>query len=352
MRYIMFCGMQGHGPRAGIHRFLVDCGARSIEPLDVTAQAEPQFLRVAPDGRALYAVGYDYDGGEPGLYAYAVGKEGALRPLNRVSCHGNGPNFLCTDRNGNFLLSANYRSGDLVVTRIATDGSLGEKVCLMRHEGHGPNPDRQEKPHAHILLLSDDDRYAYSCDLGIDKIMVYGFDAASGQLCPAQPPFYGVPAGEGPRHIALHPGGEYAYMLTELGGKLFTYQRSPQSGGLCLLGVKPLAPAAFAGENFGSELRVHPDGRTLVHLNRGHDSVCVWSLQNPATPEPIQFVPSGGETPRAFQFTPDGNCLVVANQDGNALAGFDRLPDGTLRPWPRAAEMPRPMSVSFLPEPV
>lgn len=347
MEYIMFCGMQGHDAQsAGIHRFSVDCRARRFKFLGVTPQAEPQYIRIAPDGETLYAVRYDHDGGEPGLLAYHVEKDGSLTKISDGSCYGNGPNYLYLDNEGKYLISANYRSGNLCVSRVNADGGIGEKVSEAQHYGHGPNPDRQEKPHVHIVMLSGDDRYLYSCDLGIDKIMVYAFDAETGKVTAAQPPYMQVPDGEGPRHISIHPSGKYAYMVSELGGKLFTYARDTETGALTQLNAVPLVPG-FDGENFPSEIRVHPDGRTLYQLNRGHDSVGVWDLTDPAAPEATQYIPSGGQTPRQCQFTPDGAHLVVANQDSDCLTGFTRLPDGTLEAWEEKAAMPRPMSVMF-----
>ena len=348
MQYTLYVGMAtSNTPQGGIHRFMVDTALREMRFEGNTVQNEPQFTRLSRDRRTLYAVGHEGEG--EGLYAYHIETDHCLTRLNHVSSCGEGPAYLWWDQQGTYLLSANYHGGSLRVTEILADGSLGTMTDYVRHNGHGPNAQRQEKPHAHILLLSEEDRFAYCCDLGIDQIMIYAFDGEKGTLTPAAQPLIAVPAGEGPRHISIHPNGDYAYVLTELGNKLFTYGRDAQTGSLTQLGTpQALVPEDFTGETSGSEIRVHPNGQFLYQLNRWHDSIGVWDLVNPAAPRVVCHVPCGGATPRHFDFTPDGAHLIVANQDGCNLTGFDILPDGGLAQWPRQVVMPNPMSITFL----
>src|SRR5688572_21807155 len=53
-------------------------------------------------------------------------------------------------------------------------------------------------------------------DLGMDKVLVYRFDAAKGTLAPNDPPAAAVAPGAGPRHFAFHPQGRYAYVINEM----------------------------------------------------------------------------------------------------------------------------------------
>ena len=75
----------------------------------------------------------------------------------------------------------------------------------MQHTGHGTNPERQEKAHAHSIDLSPDNRFAIVDDLGLDELLVYKFDSAKGSLTPNDPPFAKLDPGAGPRHFALEP---------------------------------------------------------------------------------------------------------------------------------------------------
>ena len=85
------------------------------------------------------------------------------------------------DATGSHLLVANYRSGTLGVLPILPNGRLTEATHRVQHRGAGVNPDRQEGPHAHSITLDPSNRFALGCDLGIDKVMGYRFDAEDGR---------------------------------------------------------------------------------------------------------------------------------------------------------------------------
>src|SRR3954464_7871037 len=48
--------------------------------------------------------------------------------------------------------------------------------------GTGPNPDRQEGPHAHQILTDLDGNHVFGVDLGADKVNVWNLDSGAGTL--------------------------------------------------------------------------------------------------------------------------------------------------------------------------
>src|SRR5207249_8923250 len=82
--------------------------------------------------------------------------------------------------------------------------------------GSSVNKSRQEGPHAHSINVDAANRFAVAADLGLDKLLVYRFDAAKGTLTPNDPPAAQVAPGAGPRHFAFHPNGRHAYVINEL----------------------------------------------------------------------------------------------------------------------------------------
>ncbi len=71
---------------------------------------------------------------------------------------------------------------------VNTDGGLGTANNHSAY-GSGKNEQRQKGPHTHGAIISADNRWLFVTDLGIDKVMIYSFDAASGKLTPAKQPF-------------------------------------------------------------------------------------------------------------------------------------------------------------------
>ena len=51
---------------------------------------------------------------------------------------------------------------------------------MVQHTGKSVNPDRQEGSHPHCVTLDPANRFAFVCDLGLDKVLIYRFDAEKG----------------------------------------------------------------------------------------------------------------------------------------------------------------------------
>jgi 6-phosphogluconolactonase len=56
------------------------------------------------------------------------------------------------------------------------DGTVGEATDVVQHHGFIVNPNRQQAPHAHMIITDVANQYAFVPDLGLDKIMIYEFD--------------------------------------------------------------------------------------------------------------------------------------------------------------------------------
>ena len=95
---------------------------------------------------------------------------------------GAGPCHLIVDKEGEHVFSPrNYGGGSVVVLPIDEKGRLGEPTDFIQHKGKSKNPSRQEGPHAHCVALDAANRFAFVCDLGLDKVMIYKYDARGGQ---------------------------------------------------------------------------------------------------------------------------------------------------------------------------
>lgn len=76
-------------------------------------------LRLAPDGRTLYAT----ERGTDTLSVFAVDQAGALKLRANIPCGGKTPRSFTIDPNGEYLLCANQDSADISVFRLACDGT-------------------------------------------------------------------------------------------------------------------------------------------------------------------------------------------------------------------------------------
>ena len=268
-------------PRAKDLRVQLDLAAGTLSTPELAGEsANPSFLALHPTRDLLYAVNEigDYEGKASGsVSAFAIDRaSGKLTALNRQPSVGGGPAHITVDRTGANVLVANYGGGSVAVLPIAADGQLKPASAFVQHTGSGKNPDRQKSPHAHSIDVDPSDRFAYVADLGIDKVMIYRFGAKDGSLVANDPPFAPVEPGAGPRHVALHPQGRFAYVINELNSTVTAFSRSPERGSLTALqtiSTLPEGQAVAAGYST-AEIEAHPSGK-FYGSNRGHDSIVV-----------------------------------------------------------------------------
>src|SRR6266436_2738311 len=186
----------------GIYVYNFDPGTGKLTPLGVAAESEdPSFLAVNPSGKYLYAVNeMDHFGTQKSGAASAFSidqKTGKLTLLNQVATRGAGPCHISLDKSGKFALVANYDGGSVASFPVRGDGTLGEAADFVQLHGSSVNKERQEGPHAHWIGTSPDNRFALAADLGLDEVLIYKFDAASGTLTPNEPAFAKLKAGSG-----------------------------------------------------------------------------------------------------------------------------------------------------------
>jgi 6-phosphogluconolactonase len=340
----------------GIYLGRLDLASGKLAVEGLAAETlNPSFLALHPTRPLLYAVG-ELGGPsgktERGLSAFAIDvKTGKLTLINQQSSWGSGPCHLTVDRSGRCVLVANYGSGSVACLPIRDDGRLGEATSFHQHRGSSVNRERQEGPHAHSVNLSADNRFAFVADLGLDKILIYRFDAAAGRLTPNDPPFVASSPGAGPRHFAFHPNGRWAYVIEEISSTITALGYSPERGTLRPLQTVSTLPEGFSGSNTTAEVQVHPSGKFVYGSNRGHDSIAAFAVDlESGKLRPIGHASTRGKTPRNFAIDPTGTWLLAANQDTDNVAVLRIDPKtGMPRAVGQPASVPMPVCVKFAP---
>jgi 6-phosphogluconolactonase len=336
----------------GIYAHRFDPATGESSPIGLVAATDnPSFLAVDPTGRFLYAVNeLDAFRDEPtgALSAFTIDREsGKLDLLQQVSSLGRGPAHLSLDKSSRYLMVANYIGGNVAVFPIGNDGRLGPHSAFVQDVGSSVNPERQAGPHAHSIQVTNDNRFAVVADLGLDKLFVHRFDAGTGTLTPGSPEFAEVDPGAGPRHVAFAPSGKFVYVVNELASTVTVFAYDAGPGTLHGIQTIPTLPPDTSGRNTAAEIAVRADGRFLYVSNRGNDSIAVFSIE-PVNGKlkPVEWVPSGGETPRNFVIDPTGTWLFAANQDSNRINIFRIEPgNGRLTPKEGSLTVVRPVCV-------
>lgn len=343
-----YIGTYSRDKSEGIYllKLAIDGDEISSAELKLAAKTtNPSFVALHPGGKLLYCVS---ESGEAVVSALKINSDGTLTPINQQPTLG-GPCHLIVDKAGKNVLVANYGGGSVVSYHLGEDGALSEPVS---HIKHAPETDAPLGPRAHSVNLDAANRFAFVADLGLDKIFVYKFDAATGKLTPHDPPSVSVAKNAGPRHFAFHPSGKFAYVINEMDLTVTALAYDADAGKLTPIeAVSTIPDDVTDRKGFSTaEVQVHPSGKFLYGSNRVHDTIAIFAIdEKTGKIKLIANEPIRGKMPRNFGVSPDGRYLLACGQDSNTISVFRiDAASGKLTAIGEPIEAPIPVCVKFV----
>lgn len=334
----------------GIYVYKFDAATGKSEFMNSTDSASnPSFLTISNDHKFLYCVNETH-GDNPGrASAYALDvRTGKLTLLNSQVTQGDDPCYISVSKNNKWVIVGNYSSGNVSVFPVDATGKLQPVSQLIQDTGSSVH-NNQAKPHVHGAVFSKDEKYVFTPDLGIDKIMIYKFNQDQSQpLEPANPSFVSTEPGTGPRHFTFHPNNKYAYLVEELKGSVSVYRY--KKGRLTFFQRITTHADGFAGEASSADIHVSPDGKFLYASNRGEENtIAIYAIGKKGMLTSIGHQSTGGKTPRNFAIDPSGNYLLVAHQNTDNIIVFKRdLATGLLQKTGEKISVPKPVCIKFI----
>ena len=339
----------------GIGWLVLDDDTGALQHRDMTGGVDDTaWLVPDPAHGCLYAT-CEIDGADQSaVRAYRVTDNGLVllgqQPtLGNEACHAS----LTPD--GRFLLVANYNGANppgapdaaLTVFPLGADGIPGEPVASIRHQGSGPNSERQTTAHAHCVAPSPSGDIVYVADLGIDRLVAYAL-GSDGSLTPLPERDFAFAPGLGPRHLVLTADGRRLFVVSELIPTVLSIAIDPDSGALTQRDAFAIQPASSGAAVQSAGILLAPDENHLLVSLRLCDEILVLRIGPDGRLAQTDRVDSGGRTPRDLALSPSGRHLVVANQDSDRLTvfRFDHAA-GTLSPPLHHVEIGTPMSIKL-----
>lgn len=250
------------------------CGLRGI--------SNPAFLTSDSTGNRIYAIGDD-EGKSSTANALLFDKEsGLLSLLNSQSTDGELPIYITLSPKEYFVLTANYKGGSITVFSQDKKGKLQRDTKIIRFAGNGPNKKRQEQSHLHCVTFTPDGKFLLATDLGTDCIYLFPIGKrpeagkAHSLLDESRVVRIQMDSGSGPRHICFHPNGRFAYLISELSGKITVF--SYNEGKLERLQTIVCDPFVAEGN---ADIHVSSDGKFLYASKRlKEDGIIVYSIDS------------------------------------------------------------------------
>lgn len=340
-----FIGTYTKGDSKGIYSFELNTENGRLDNVKLAAELEnPTYVTVSEDKTRLYSV--VKEGAKGGAAAFSISDDGGLTELNRQLSDGASPCHISVNKDSDYAVTANYHKGTIEAYGLTGEGSLLSASSVAQHEGTGPNPDRQEKPHAHYAGFTPDGKFIAAVDLGTDEIITYELN--DGVLKKAAT--LDVKPGSGPRHLVFHPERNIAYVMTELSSEVIVLEYSPNDGSFKVMQTVPAIPQTFRENNQGSAIHISSDGRFVYAANRGHDSIAVYSVnEETGKLDLIEHTSTEGNWPRDFVLDPSERYIVASNQETGNLTLFARdAQSGRLSLLQKDVSVPYPVCVKFL----
>ncbi|MCY0386947.1 beta-propeller fold lactonase family protein [Robbsia sp. Bb-Pol-6] len=298
-----------------------------LRPLDTVAAGEVVMpLALSRDQRTVFAA---TRGRDMTLVTFAVdATNGSLtRRQTRAIAHSHA--YLATDRAGRYVFGASYGQNMLGV--------------YAPHRQAAPLQVVEGIAHAHCVVVSADDRFAYVSALGGDRILCFriGDDAA----CPLHPvDSIALAAGFGPRHLRFSPCGRYLYALSEFRGIVAVLERDPETGRLTWRSASPRPPAlahlrdGVARPNFdapvqpdprllatsvwAADLQVHPGGQFLYASERTASLLLIYRVRAENGSLDCVGAMETEKQPRGFKIDPTGTFLLACGERSAHVAVY------------------------------
>ena len=300
----VYIGMGDWDERPGsIGVYALDRSSGSLSPIEIIeAGLFPSFLAIDHARHRLHAV--DEVGG--GIRSYAIDPTSGRLRLSGTA-RGGQPVYLQITAAGT-VLGAAYAGGEALHFLVDDRGQ----------------PSRGQAPvvgqHAHAIVATRDQRFAFVPCLGSDTIVTTRFDPATGGI-----EVIGtteVARGSGPRHLVFDADETHAYLSCELSQEVMVFDFDATQGTLALRQTLSLHPP---GPGSGADLHLHPSGRFLYASVRPADAegqIAIYAVDAGGGLTHVENTSTHGRIPRNFALDPRGELLVVANRVSKSVVCY------------------------------
>lgn len=351
---LLLVGTQTSDTSKGIYAYDFDTTTGELTQIGLAAESDnPTFLTLAPDGKSVFVANEidHFEGKNSGaVSSFTLDRKNAkLVKVNEVASLGGGTCHVAIDQTGHSVFAANYGGGSAASFAVSGRGQLSSAVSFFQYSGHGPDPKRQQAPHAHRVTVSPENRFLLVNDLGLDEIHVYRLDAATAKLTPNDPPAWRSAPGAGPRALRFHPNGKWAYCVNEMKATVTVLRWDGVRGTFETVEDVSMMQGDEHGTAAASEIVIDKQARFAYAANRLDDFLVTFAI----SPEDgklklLDRSSCGGTVPRHLALDPSDSWLLVANQasDGIAVIARDKQTGRLAKPG-KSFQLSKPQCLVF-----
>ncbi|GLA61521.1 hypothetical protein AtubIFM54640_002040 [Aspergillus tubingensis] len=249
------------------------------------------------------------------------------------------------DAQSGYRIERRYDDATTVLFTLDDTGCSDQPSHVYVHAASG----HQSKPSClHSVSLSPDGSFLIECDMEKDQLVTMIIDYTSHSL--RLQGIRDVLQGSGPRYSAFHPTLPVFYVNYEYRPiiEVFNYKLG---GDYVSLGIVDVLPENLNGGPgvLLSDLRVHPTGRYVYTLVRGHNVVSAFAVQEVSGRlRRIQTATIHGISPKGCTFSPDGRFFYIAVSVSNEVQVWAIDDNGLLTPTQATVAVCRPSAITMV----
>ncbi|UVK77556.1 MAG: 6-phosphogluconolactonase [Sodalis sp. Fse] len=301
-----------------------------LQVVDTPGQGQP--MAIHPTKSHLYI------GVRPtfSVVSYLIDKQRLLSEAGITIVPGS-PTHLTIDLQGQFLYCASYSNSSISVIPLDQQGMTGAPLQTL--EGltncHSANVDTTNQ----VLWIP--------C-LKEDRIRLFNIGEA-GKLTAQKPEAVDIVTGSGPRHMAFHHSGRYAYAINELNSTVNVFAIDTGSGRPQIVQTLDMMPTNFNDTRWAADIHLTPDGRWLYCSDRTANIISCFGVYKCGGALRLLSHKLTENQPRSFALDTGGRYLVAAGQKSHHIAVYAiNQHNGELTLLSRYAVGHRPMWVSII----
>lgn len=302
----------------GLHSIRFDSQNATFEDKRLIAELNgPTYVTLSEDKSLLFSI--HKAGDLNGLIVFKRDDNEQWRELDQITVKGGaGCHVSYSDLHRTIYVSS-YHDGTLDVFHLNQNDQLSH-VQRLEFEGSGVH-ENQDASHVHFAGLNAEESLLYMCDLGTDTVSTFKLDddgklALSSELH--------LTPGTGPRHLVLHPGLPYAYIVGELNCTT-TVAEISQTGELEVIQTIQNIPTEHVEDSAGAAIRITRDGKFLYTSTRFHNVLTVYEVDpHDGTLTLVQTVDTVGQIPRDFTLDETERYILIPHQDSDHITIYER----------------------------
>ena len=317
-KYVAYVSTYTRKNDKGIRIYDVDDKNGRLSEREQITITNSSYLTISHNQKYIYSI-TDF-----GVESFRMTENGGLEFINMASINGMRGCYISTDYTDKFMFVAGYHDGKITVLRLNDDGSIGEITDEVFHQGMGNISDRNFRPHVSCVKMTRDNKYLCACDLGLDHVKVYKFNAMTGTL--KLEDAIRCEQDSAPKYIKFRKDGQYAYIINQMNCSIVVYKYSEINGHPDFEKIQKISTLNdyHTASCAACAMKLSMDNKYIFISNAGDNSVGVFEIDDETGMLTKKLVlPISGDYPKDIAVFPDCKHLVSLNHESDTMTFFN-----------------------------